>query len=79
MAEEKSNKWYTDWKEYKIVTCASCGFLYKNGEKYCHDCGDDMMDIHLEVYVKPIMSVEFIELKFAISKENGECILVSKE
>lgn len=78
MAEEKS-KWYTEWKEYKAVTCASCGFLYKNDEKYCHDCGEDEVNINLEIYVKPIKSVEFIELNFVLNKENSECTFHSKE
>jgi hypothetical protein len=78
MAEEKG-KWYTEWKEYKVVTCASCGFLYKNGEKYCHDCGDDGVDISMEIYVTPIKPVRFIELNFVIDKENGECTFHSKE
>ena len=78
MAEEKIN-WYTEWKEYKVVTCASCGFLYKNGEKYCRGCGDDEVDIHLEIYVKPIISARFIELKFIVNEEKGECTFHSKE
>ena len=73
------NNWYTDWKEYKVVSCASCGGLYKNGEKYCHDCGDDMVDIHKEIYIKPIIPARFIELNFVIDKENGECTFHSKE
>ena len=79
MAEEKNNKRYIDRKEYKVVTCVSCGYLYKNGEKYCPDCGDDEININLEIYIKPILPARFIELKFILNKENGDCTFHSKE
>ena len=49
------------------------GFLYKNGEKYCHGCGDDEVNISLEIYVKPKEPARFIELNFVIDKENDIC------
>ena len=78
MAEEKIN-WYSEWKEYRVVICASCGFLYNNGEKYCHSCGDNEVNINLQIYVKPIIPARFIELNFVIDKENSECTFHSKE
>lgn len=66
-------------KVVDIVTCSTCGYLYKNDEKYCHDCGDDEVHVDRTVIIKPHAAIEYITLNFVIDKENGECTLVSKE
>lgn len=79
MGEKSEYAPYVSKKVVDIVTCATCGYLYKNDEKYCHGCGDDEVHIDRTIFIRPHVAVENIKFNVVISKENGICTLVSKE
>ena len=77
---EESNEKYADVEILsRVYICVSCGYRYKQEDKYCMECGDDAAHLHVNMNVRPVKSIEFIDFSLIKVEENDTCTLVSKE